>query len=312
MIRRIASSTVALVACASVASAQVKLEQKFIEGSEARYLTTAKSQQILDIGGMKVETQSEESGTIRWTVATRDPDGSLSVRLAIDAVRAELNLPGGMNLSFDSANPDDKDTNPALAVFRDIYKAAVGLQVTFVLDKDKRVKDVRDAEKALRKVEELNPAAADQIKNRLDPERLKTAFAQQVGLLPPILVRKGDTWNRTEVFDISGGQSLTFQVRYEYQGTVEQNGASLDKIGAKAQEVTYSLDPKVESPVTVKKSDLMIESSDGTILFDRKKGAAVESRRVDHITGQMILVVGGKELPTKLDLTLDLAATLQK
>jgi hypothetical protein len=311
MILRIASSTVALVVCASVASAQVKLEQKFVEGSQTRYLTTAKSHQILDIGGMKVETQSEEASTIRWTVGTRDPDGSLTVRQTVEAVRAELNLPGGLSLSFDSANPDAKDNNPALTVFRDIYRASVGLEMTFILGKDNRVRDVRDAEKALRKVEELNPAAADQIRNRFDPERLKTAFDQQVGLLPPTLVRKGDTWDRTEVFDIAGGQTLTFQVRSEYLGTVEQNGVTLDKIGTKAQEVTYTLDPKAESPVLVKKSDLMIESSDGTILLDRKKGAVVESRRVDRITGEMTLVVGGKELPTKLDLTLDLATSLQ-
>jgi hypothetical protein len=320
MIRRIASSMVALVACASIASAQVKLEQKFVEGSQARYRITAKSHQILDIGRMKVETQSEESGTIRWTVGTRDPDGTMAVRQTLEAVRAELNLPGGLGLAFDSANPEAKDDNPALAVFRDIYRGAVGLEVTFVLDKDKRVKEVRDAEKALRKIEELNPAAADQIKTRLDPDRLKAAFTQQVNLFPPTPVRTGETWDRTEVFDLAGGQSLSFQVRYEYLGTVEQNGVTLDKIGAKAQELTYTvLDPKAEPSVTVKKNEkgqlviaLAIESSDGTVLFDRKKGAVVESRRVDHITGEMTLMVGGKELPTKLDLTLDLAATLQK
>jgi Family of unknown function (DUF6263) len=308
MVRRIVSATVVLVAgWASLVWAQVKLEHKFAEGSDARFQVVAKTHQVLDISGMKVETQAEEMTTVHWAVGTRDPDGTLPVRQTVESIRVQLDLPGGLSLSFDSANPDAKEDNPQLAVFRDIFKAAVGMEVTFLLDKDNQVKAVEGTEKALSKVNELNPAAAEQLKNRLDPEKLKAAFAQLVGSLPPVLVRTGDTWDRTEVFPISGGQSLTFQKRYEYLGTVEQDGVTLDKIGVRAQGVTYAMDPDAPSPVKVGKSDLKVESSDGTILFDRQKGMPVEGQGVTRITGEMSLLAGGQELPTKLDLTLDIA-----
>ena len=313
MKRGIATATVALVVgLTSVASAQVKLEHKFREGSDARFQVVTKTHQILDIDGMKVETRAEEVPTIRWTIGTRNPDGTLPVRQKLEAIRVHLELPGGLSVSFDSANPDAKPDNPELAMFTDIYKALVGMEVTFLLDKDNQVKAVEGAEKVLSKATELNPLAGELLKGNLDPEKLKAAFTQHVVSFPPILLRKGDTWDRTEVLDIAGGQSLTFQKRYEYLGTVERDGVTLDQIGVKAQGVTYAMDPNAQSPVKVSKSDLKIESSDGTILFDREDGVPVESHGVTRITGDLTLVAGEKELPTKLDLTLDIATALQK
>ena len=295
-----------VVGLTSVASAQVKLEHKFREGSDARFQAVTKSHQILDISGMQVETRAEEVPTIRWTVGTRNPDGTLPIRQTLEAIRVRLELPGGVTISFDSAEPDAKPDNPQLGVFTDLYKALVGMEITFLLDKDNQVKAVEGAEKVLSKATELNPVAGELLKSNLDPEKLKAAFQQHVVSFPTILLRKGDTWDRTEVLNIAGGQSLTFQKRYEYQGTVERDGATLDQIGVKATGVTYAMDPNAQSPVKVSKSNLKIESSDGTILFDREAGGPVESHSVTRITGDLTLVADDKELPTKLDLTLDI------
>ncbi|HEX8202049.1 MAG TPA: hypothetical protein VF590_16360, partial [Isosphaeraceae bacterium] len=110
-----------------------------------------------------------------------------------------------------------------------------------------------------------------------------------------------------------GGQSLTFRKRYQYVGTVQaQGGATLDKIAATTQGVTYAMDTTVEATAKVKASDLKIASSEGTILFDRKLGTVVESHGVDRITGSLTMTIGGKDLPSDLDLTLDIATVLKK
>ena len=55
------------------------------------------------------------------------------------------------------------------------------------------------------------------------------------------------------------------------------------------------------------KSDLAIDSSDGTILFDRESGQVVDSKAVNRIKGDMTLSINGTDLPAKLDLTLDVS-----
>ena len=59
------------------------------------------------------------------------------------------------------------------------------------------------------------------------------------------------------------------------------------------------------------KSDLKVESSEGTILFDREAGRVVESRGKLHVKGSMTLSAGGQELPGELDITMETTSELQ-
>jgi Family of unknown function (DUF6263) len=312
MTRRIVTAATALVAVvASVAPAQVKLEHTFREGSDARYQAVSKTHQILVIDGKKEETRTQEVPTFRWTVGARTPDGTRPVRQTLEAIRTRMDLPGGVSLSFDSSDPAAKPEDPQLAVFADIYRAIVGAEITFLVDDEHRVKAVEGTETILSKATELNPKAGELLKGSLDPEKLKSAFTQHVVSFPTTLLREGDTWDRTERLDIAGGQSLMFLKRYEYRGTVEREGVTLDRIGVQAQGVTYVVDPAAPPP-RVSKSALKIASSDGTILFDRKRGMPVEIHHVTRITGDLTLETAEKQLPATLDLTLDIAAELQK
>ena len=59
------------------------------------------------------------------------------------------------------------------------------------------------------------------------------------------------------------------------------------------------------------KSDLKVESSDGTILFDREAGYVVEERGKLHIKGSMTLSAGGQEIPGEIDITIETTPELQ-
>ena len=125
------------------------------------------------------------------------------------------------------------------------------------------------------------------IRGQLNPDKLKKDFEQSHRNLPDVLARPGESWERTEDVEVGGGQTLSFRKKYEYAGTEKKGDKMLDKIKSKAIEVKYAMDPAAESPLKVTKSDLKVESSDGTIWFDREAGCVVESKGKTQVKGSM-------------------------
>jgi hypothetical protein len=315
MLRRALVPVVAVVLVAglsSVARAQVKLEYKFPEESKSTHTTVVKVHQVLSIMGMDVETNADETIVTNRAVGKRKPDGTLPIIETIESIKAQIELPGGVNIAFDSSNPDAKIDNAQLAFLGDVFKALTGAAYTIVLDPQNKVKFVEGTEALEAKFAGLDQSAATVLKGRMSTERLKKVFEQSHGNLPEVLARPGEPWEATEMMDIGGDQTLTFRKRYEYLGTAEHGGKKLEKIGVKAQAVTYAMDPNSQSPVKATKSDLKVESSDGTLWFDREAGRVVDSQQVTRVKGDLTLVANEKELPSTLDLTLEIGTSLQK
>ena len=59
------------------------------------------------------------------------------------------------------------------------------------------------------------------------------------------------------------------------------------------------------------KSDLKVESADGTIYFDHEKGRIVTAKGKTQIKGPMTFIAGGQEIPGSLDLTIESDTELQ-
>ena len=65
-------------------------------------------------------------------------------------------------------------------------------------------------------------------------------------------------------------------------------------------------DPGADSPFKVQKGDVKVESSEGTILFDREAGYVVSAREKFRIKGDnMTYEIMGKELDGAIDLTIE-------
>jgi len=311
----IRSSALALALLAagltSIGRAQVKLDWKFPEDSQATYETVQNVHQVLTINGMAVETNAESTLTTRRSIGARRPDGNLPIRQSLEAMKNQISLPGGVTISFDSAKPDAKPDNPQLAFFHDVFKVLLGLNYTIVLDKEQRVAAVEGTEQVQAKANDLNPMAAALLKGELNPDKFKQEFEEELGSLPPILVREGETWDRTTVKQFGGGQAMTFQKRYEYKGTTREGGKELDRIDVQAKAVTFAIDADSNLPAKVTKSELKVDSSEGTILFDRAEGRVVSNREKIRVTGDLTLVINDKDLPSQLDLTLETSSKLQ-
>ena len=309
MVRRfISAATLLTVALAGLmaganAHAQVTLEPKYVEGAKSTTQSESKVDQTLTLGGRDVPTKASTFLTTSASIGTRAADGTLAIVEKVDSLQSELDL-GSIKLQFDSANPDKKAEIPQLEPLLDVYRALVKLPVTRTLEaKTNKLQSVTLPEGEFEKLDEA-------AKDRFDPEKLKKATEQAMAYLPDGPVKAGDKWERATETNLGSGQVMSFRTKYEYMGTVEQDGRTLDKIEGKVFEVSLAI---VGNPaLQLTKSDLKIKESASTHLFDRERGVLVSKSAKVRIDGPLTLVIGGMELEGKVDLTMEEKSTRQK
>jgi len=299
-------------AWSQAAQAQVKLEYKFAEGKKLTYKSTVKTKQVLTLQGMEIETATEQVAVSSQTSGKRRDDSNIPIEEKNESLRLELSLPGGASFTFDSSNPDAKIDNPGLAFLGEALKLASETSYTVVVDAHAKVKAIEGNEKVIEKAEKLSPQARDLIHGRMEADKLKQRFEQEHGNLPEVLARPGETWERTETLDISGGQVLSFKKKYEYLGTEMKGNKTVDKIKTWVTEVELKQDPAANSPLKIVKSNIKVESSEATMLLDREEGHVVSVKGKFRLTGdKMIYSINDMEIPGALDLTMETDTELQ-
>lgn len=298
-----------LLAAAPEVRAQVKLEYKYPEGKNLRYKTTIKSTQVLTIGGMEITTEGDEEVVLLQTAGKRAGDGSLPVKMKIESHRSQLTLPGGAEVKYDSTDPNAKIDNPQLAFLEDLYKLASQVEYTVVLDGKDKVKAVEGTEKLVEKADKLDPLVRGVMRKQLHADTLKARFEQSHGNLPDVLARPGEPWERSETLG-SGGQEFLLRKKYEYAGTEKKGDRTLDKITSKVVEAKMQIEPNDDAPFQVVKADLKVESSDGTILFDRESGQIIEGKGSLHVKGPATFRLMGQDVAGEMDVTFESSSGL--
>lgn len=292
-----------LISSATNAVAQeVTLKFKFPDGRQATSEMQTKSAQTLTIAGMDLESGSNQTVTITTTNGKRAADGTQTVHSKIDAIKAEVTLPGGTELEFDSADADADPPGTAFDFVLDIFKATLKSTWATKMNKDNRVVAIEGRADAFG---DLPQTLQDAMKAQLDPEYLKTAANDELDKVPTDSISKGDTWERTSTMRLDSGQKLAFTSEYTYAGTVQEAGRDLHKITLKTLDVDYSAD--ADAPLKVVQSDLKVTDSDGHFLFDADKGQVVAAKGKVQIKGTLTLEIMGMELPGNLDLTMETA-----
>lgn len=289
-------SSLALGAMAAACQGQVTLKHKFHEGSSQVMETTGRIEQSLTINGMAIDTASDTRATTKITVGTRDVEGKLRVQEKTESLQISMDVMG-MKYEFDSANPDNKGGSP-LEILRDVHKALMRRTTTIVFDKSDKAVAVESNEDTLGT---LPVEVQSLVKSQLDPEHLKTEANNAIDQIKRDPVNKGDTWQRVTSTNFGAGQIMDFKTEYTYDGTVEKDGKTFDKITSKNLSVTFALDNS-PLPFSLKSADLKSPESNGVILFDRERGQVVESTSKVRVTGDIIFSLNGKDLPATLDL----------
>jgi hypothetical protein len=302
MFRRFCFSVVALVLGSTIASAQVKLESKYPEETKSVLHRETTTKQTLTLAGMDIDTKSSTFIVATNSIGKRAADGTLKVEEKVDTMQSEISTPGGL-IQFDSANADKKADNPLLEPVMEIFRSVCRNPVIVEFDAKNKITAVKlpDGE-----YEKLPDAAKDQ----LNPEKLKKMIENAIQFLPDEPVKKGDTWERSSEQNLGAGQTMSFRTKYEYQGTIEKEGKTLDKITGKAFEVSFAINGNAMLQVT--KSDLKIIDSESTFLFDRARGSVVSSSSKVQIAGPLTLVINAMELAGKVDLTIEEKTSREK
>ena len=109
--------------------------------------------------------------------------------------------------------------------------------------------------------------------------------------------------------NIGQGQVFTFRRKFKSWGLAAQfptvkDSKQLDKITATDTSVTYST-KEGTGAFKVTKSDLKVESSEHTYLFDREAGRIVNSQSKLQVKGPIALSVANIEMLGNLDLTME-------
>jgi hypothetical protein len=299
---------VAMVA-APAARAQVKLEYKFPEGKTLTYKSTVKATEVLTINGMEIPIEGTETVVMSQVIGKRAGDATLPVQHKVESFRDELSQPG-VQLTYDSKDPDAKIDNEQLKFLEDLFKLASEITYTVVLDAKNQVKAVEGTEKLLERADKLDPKVRSTMRGALQADKIKKKFEQSHANLPDVLARPGEPWERAETLS-TGGQEFSLRKKYEYAGTEKKGDRTLDKITSKVVEVKLIQEPNDDAPLQVTKSDLKVESSDGTILFDREAGYIVEARANLHIKGSATYKIMDQEIPGELDINLQTTQELQ-
>jgi hypothetical protein len=307
----VAGVVLLVLACSATARAQVKLEAKFPEGQTLRYRIRTSTRQVVYNLGMEMPANRERTVVRSEAIGRRRGDASLPVAVKVESLRERLRLPGGLDVSYDSKDPAAKVANPDLDFFNDLFRVDGQVAYTVVLDGKNKVKAIEGADALRERVDRLDPRAGDLLRSRLAADALKQEFEQALGVLPDGPARPGEPWERTEAVDGGSGLELVLRKKYEYAGTEKKGDKALDKITAKVIDAKCRQDADSSSPLKLTRSDLKVDSSEGTILFDREAGRVVESRERLELKGNLTLSAQGQDQPCRFDLTLRTEVQLQ-
>jgi hypothetical protein len=293
------------------AEAQVQLEYKFSEGKTLTYKTVSRAHQFLAIMGTNIESTKRETKVWSRSVGKRRGDAALPVEEKTRSLRVEYSLPGNIHLTLDSSAPNSKITDPRLTFLGEVFKLESELAYTVVLDDQHRVQMIEGVEVLWKKAEKLDdPLAREEIRNVVNVDKLKTKLGRSLRNLPYILARQGEPWERTETLEING-KTFTIRRKYEYLGTEKKQGKNFDKIRCKVIEATFDQDPGIASPLKVTKSDLKVESSEGTIFFDRDQGYVKSATDKIRLKGNMTFSGAGVDQSGTVELSFDIYTELQ-
>ncbi len=302
MLRKLCCLVIPFFLGTGIASAQVTLELKYPEGTKHLVHTEGMSNQKMTLAGMAIDTKSTSFGIATTTIGKRDADGLLKLEEKVESLQVELSLPGGLSLRFDSTNPGKKADIPQLEPVLDSCRSQC-LPVTVELDAKNKIQSANLPEGEYEKLPES-------VREAFTTEVLKKGLERSLACLPDEPVKKGDRWERSTELHLGEGQVMSFRTKFEYAGTLEQDGKTLDKITGKVFEVNYSA--KANPAYQITKSDFKVIDSDGTYLFDREQGAVVLRSSKVQIGGTLTMVINGMELPGEVDLTMEEKVTRQK
>ncbi len=281
------------------AEAQVSLRYNppVKEGAVIRTEAEIETNQTLTIAGMPLETEANNFATTVSTIGQSTATGGYTAVGEYEVLQADLSLPGGIKVSFNSNNPDDQPANPQAAMIADMLRVMAPAKWQLEMGSDHQVLKAEYVGGPITGISDI-------FKHDADPERLKERGNNELIRYATDPVEPGDTWTRTEDLDVGSGQTFELEREYTYVGPEEKDDRSLEKVTVKVLSTELQVEDNPALPAKVTESDLEIASSEGTLWYDPEQKMYVETEQKFRVTGSITLSVSGMDLPGELDLTM--------
>lgn len=294
--KRLLATAAVVCAVSATASAQVKLEFKFPENQSYRFEEKVRVEDA--------RATVERTSVSRVDIGSKRADGSVPLTHTIESMKTQSDLPNGRSVVVDTADEGEPPADfPRLKSMREDLRAYVGASYVAVMNNDGKVAGIEGTADVVKHPENHNAYAVAEIRKKYDSDALRQATAQQFGVFPDSVVRPGDSWVRTQTITPII-EPLAFERKYSYVGTEERDGRTLDRINVKTTSVRRPPGAGANEIDTLLTLDLKVDSSDGTILFDRELGRIVESTTTTRVVGDQKVLFQGKSSVSKIDQTI--------
>ena len=134
--------------------------------------------------GMEIESSEERSVVTSLSIGKRRSDSTLPLERKVESLRADLSLPGGIKVTFDTADPDAKIDAQGLAFLADMFKLVGQVVYTVVLDDHNKVKAIEGTEKLQEKAEKLDPQVAVMVSKQFEATSSREASSKSLRSCP--------------------------------------------------------------------------------------------------------------------------------
>lgn len=180
MIRSLIIATTIVLTLATHSFAQVELRWKVADNEKLSTTARTKVDQTLSIADQDLKTKTEQTIVVSTVSDQRSPDGTIRRTSKIESLKANMSLPGGVELEFDSAKPVEPQ-GTQYDVVLDLLQAVAKTNSKSVLGKDNRTISI---EVDRSEHEKLDDTVKRLIEGRFDSGYLKEASNKELDQIP--------------------------------------------------------------------------------------------------------------------------------
>lgn len=265
---------ISLVCQAPVFAQAKQLRWKLKPGEAMQVSFNQNMQMSTDMGGSAVKTVANMGMSMRWDINDLDARGVYDIGQSIERVTMAMDVPGGHNLAYDSAQPGEpQGITKALAASVD---PLIGIDFTHKMSTRGEIVDVVLSEKS--KASLANTPAAGQIQQIFSKDGLRSLLHQAATVLPENAIQPGHTWKGTSVTKSPVG-NMVMDMNYVYRGTEQVDGRPLERIDVDVT-VRFGED---KSPMGLK-VDIAKQNNKGTMYFDAAKGRFTKTELTQNMS----------------------------
>lgn len=297
----LAPAVAALLTASAVAQDSADLKWKFEKGKTFYQEITTRTDQKMKVMGQDVSQNQEQTFYFSWTPKEQDAKGNWVFTQKIEGIKMKIDI-GGNPINYDSTK--DTNSNSPLA---DFFKAIVGSEFTVTLSPEYKVVDIKGKDDFLKKLIQTHQSMEGILKQVLSDDSLKQMADPSFAAIPNKTVKKGESWERTSTLDLGpiGKYENTYKYTYEGQDDKDKNLANI-KVDMTLKYLPPGTNVNAAGlPFTIKTADLRSSESNGTLVFDVKKGQLASSNLHVKLAGKLTVDVSGQTTDVDLQQTQD-------